>query len=684
MTIRGQLVELLARYDDATWTALANRGLLRRATKDLDTVPIAIEAESDDAVNITVADHHIRFTRTGPAGATCDCPSPVLCQHVITAGLWLTRQPPSAPSTDSGPKSSSAEAAPSDDGDALHQQLMNISQGDLITHAGRPGVRWAHQYLSDLDQPLRLDRNTYLEVGFAHPEVVVRYLGGGLDGLVLDQKIPSPERIRVAAVLAWQQAHGLNRQPPPQLTRPSAPTAAALSLDESRRRLRSAVLSLLTDVVRIGVSHLSPAVLERFTTLAVWAQGAEYHRCALALRRLTDQVELQLSRSAAADDLRMFDDLAVAYALTTALDRAAQNGHTPPALIGRARNSYDSVRTIDLVGLGGHPWRSGSGYHGLTCIFWSPERGRFYSWTDTRPESLPGFDARQRWQQPAPWTGWSTPAAASGRLLTLTAAQISADARISGVETTAARISPLTGEQLTGRLQIHERWSELEALTGRGRSLLATPDPNAAWAVLRPTSTAATWFDPTRQTLQWPLIDNDGALLLIELPWTRLHAHAIGRIETLADTALPDGHLIVAQLYRRHGQLTGFPLALINPALDNAPLDALHFDSSHRTSDLVAALQRAGTPDRTLDSSPGAANMFPAAVAELRAVLERLAQRGTSGALPGAVHRELTAAHRRLRQTGWTVFTDFDLESDPADLLLRSHALLQQVERVAA
>ena len=43
-------------------------------------------------------------------------------------------------------------------------------------------------------------------------------------------------------------------------------------------------------------------------------------------------------------------------ALVAALDTSA--GEEPMSLVGRARTSYDTVRRLDLVGLGGRPWRT--------------------------------------------------------------------------------------------------------------------------------------------------------------------------------------------------------------------------------------------------------------------------------------------------------------------------------------
>jgi hypothetical protein len=705
MSVRDDVAAVLSRYDDDAWVALASRGLLRRARKDLDALDVRVVAEHDTDVEVGVGDVAVRMGTAGPGAATCTCPSAVTCQHVLTAGLWLaagagdeaagaaagsadvTRGPagpavdPAAGAPDTpGP----ADAAPTPS-DTLHAELMGLDAATLAAYAGVASYRWACQLLDDADEPPVVARDGYLTVTFPRRGLTARYLGGGLDALVLDQTVPGVERFRVAVVLAWQRAHGLVLDPPPPpRSRGTGPSEASLSLAESRERLRGTVTAVLRDTVRVGVSHLSPALHERLVTSAVWAQGVEYHRLALLLRRVADEVELLLVRSARADDLALLDDVAVAHALVAALDATA--GQEPAALLGRARASYDPVRRLELVGLGGRPWRTGSGYHGLTCLFWDASGGRMLTWTDARPDGLVGFEPRARWQQPGPWSGLSTPSAATGQRLVLTQAQVSGDGRLSGVESTTAAVSALGSAALLDALPVREVWAELAVRRPGG--LRDVVDPTSLWTVLRPAGALPAQWDGVAQMLRWPVLDGQGDVLVLEVPWSRLHAHVIGRIEQLGG-ALPAGACVVARVQRVRGRLVGEPLSVLLPDRDADAVDALHFDPDPGArpgvvSRLVARLLASGaadrptSPDETDDDGPGT---VPAPVAALRSVVEQAAQRGCGGTVPGDVHRRLASAHAAARAVGLAVFAEPDAGLDPAELLLRSAYLVQQVER---
>jgi hypothetical protein len=668
----AEVAAVLGRYDDEAWVALASRGLLRRARKDLETLEVRVAAETDVGVELAVGDRTVRIDVAGPGEAVCSCPSVVICQHIISAGIWLASAAPEP--------SDRAETLPG--ADRLHDDLMAIDAATLTSYAGLPGYRWAHQMLDDQASPPGVTRGSYLAVSFGRPALTVRYLGGGLDGLVLDQPVSHVERLRVAAVLAWQRAYGLVL-PPPQAprARASGVSASSISRSESRARLRTTVSELLRDTVAIGVSHLSPAIHERLTTAATWAQGVEYHRLALLLRRLADHVDLLLARSALADDLLLLDEIAVAHALVAALDVAASAGTEPAALVGRARTGYDPVRSLDLIGLGGRPWRTGSGYHGLTCVFWSPSRQQFLTWTDARPDSLAGFDPRARWQQPAPWTGLATPATCTGCRLTLTHAQVSPDSRISGVESTMAAVTTLGSDELISLLPVRTSWREVAP--ARIHALSDTANPASRWTVLCPAHALPARWDSASQTLQYTLLDDDGEALTLEVPWSRLHAHVIGRLEALSEN-LPAAALVVARVVRRRGHLVGEPLSLVERGRAMSPIDALHFDDGpeRRQSLLVGRLLESSTPDQLIpDSEEARPAASPVPLADLRALIEAEAQRGCAGLAPGVIRNRVADAHRKLRHVGMPIFAEPDPTISPPEALLRALFLVQQVEQ---
>ncbi|GAA0929633.1 hypothetical protein GCM10009554_12150 [Kribbella koreensis] len=649
MSLKSSLIAQLRRFDDDAWAALANRGLLRRAGKDLTACVPEIVADSSAGLEIRVGSALVRFDERGPASATCDCPSGRICQHIIAAGLWLASTADSSP--DDGPE----------------QELLAITVEQLTEYAGKAGYRWALRYVDEIESAVRVELGRQVVLTLSSPRVTYRYVGGGPAGLMPDTELAAPERFQVAVVLAYQRLAGVG--PPPAARDEQARSSHQLT--DSRARLRSAATQLLTDTVRLGIAHSSASIHQRYETLAVWAQGAEYHRLARALSRIADHVEMLLDRSARADEHRLLDEAALAYALVCALEGSEQ-----PRLMGQARGRYDSVRRMDLLGLGAYPWRAASGYHGLTALFWWPAENRFVAWTDARPESMPGFEPRGRYQGVANWDGMASPADATGAEVRLSDAKLSSSGRLSGAEGTRAAVVPLTGEALAAALPVVTRWADLAR---QPRSLLDVPAPLEDWFVLRPAVFQRPRFDPNSQSLSWGILDEQGETLTLVLPYTAENAHAISRIEALTDEDLGPETLLTAQLRPARNGLSGEPMSLIHPGRSaGIAVDPLHFG-------VAPAKQPAGRKVRPpADDVP--VEWLPPVLEELRGWLVRRAERGTGAGAGSAVLAELASRHRAAREAGFAIFPDpatgDATGAEPAVAILRSCYLVQQVTQM--
>lgn len=716
------LLAQLARMDDDAWEAVANRGLLRRARKDL-AGGLEVEITSEDGpVVARVGEFEVSFPASGPSRATCSCPSVSICQHVVAAGIALAASPEAtvtehldaSPSPGEGheatvtdrlsaspsPPNTTRPAAGLTD-DELHSQVMGFTDAELRAHAGLPGLRWAHQWLADHADAARVDRTKGPSVSLSHPDVTFRYLGGGLDALLVDASLPQPKRWDVVAVLAYQRAHGL------VLTAPAAPssrgpTARDLTIDHSRAELRASAERLVLDCVRVGLSRLSPAMHERFATLATWAQGASYPRLARMLRRLADHVELLLHRSGLADEHRMLAELSVTYALIRALDLAANDGEAPVHLVGRSRSNYEPVRSLDLVGLGSLPWVSQTGYHGLTSVFVRPEREGILTWTDARPTGLAGFDPIRRYREPGPWSGLRAPASTAGATVRLTDAKVSDDGRISGTERTSAMVLPMTGTEVFDVLAAPETFAEaVAAFDPRRQPLLGTATTRGSgWVVVRPARWLPAHFEEARQLLTWRLVDAAGDVLDVEVRWGPLREQLVTRIEALSTQPVPEGALLVVRVAPSGGRLVAEPLALVDPSATTRPVDVLGLPPAKdpktpvanapaparsriaelmrsRTSRKAAAAATTQAPALTAEPEAPPPPL-PAAFTDLRVHLESLSERGVGGASPGAIRADLARAIDGVRRIGLTALPA-EVADDPAVALLRTHFLVQQV-----
>ncbi len=731
MSLRERIVEQLRHFDDEAFVALANRGLLRRAQKDLEKLEAQVLEEGAEALIVGFGEQRIRFDARGPAHAQCSCPASGVCQHILAAAIMLQRSAEAAPAPAASNESSekgvpqaenepsspalspasspaaleTAEAPATGTLACLQAELLAIPAAELLKHAGKAGYRWAWQFVADLDpeQGLQISGERYLILGFAHPRLSLRYMGGSLDSLIADVDTKQIEKYRVAAVLAYRRANGLEN-PPPEAPGKAQTTALDLgkdhnlaqlpaeALEESRRRLRASALQLFQESVELGLAHLSQGIYERYSTLAVWAQGAEYYRLALLLRHLADHVELLLERAGGADEHRLFDELTLTFGLVSALEQNAAKGLAPAALVGRARSRYEEMKTVELLGLGASAWRSAAGYVGLTMIFWSPRDRTFFSCADVRPESQRNFNPLARYKAAGPWGGLGAPAQATGRYVALTGAQINAAGRLSAAESTSAAVRPLEkAEDLAAQLDPFRAWSEIaRQRTEARRSLLSEPQPMKDWAVLQPARFGAASFDKAQQKMVWPLFDEEERALVLELPFNDFTSHAIGRIEQLTADDLQAGTLVVARLRSGASGLTGEPMSLIraNPRAQENPVDALVFDEAPKQGFASKWLMKllGGNAARDGAQPLAAAVPLPAVLLEFRHWLQRQAERGMAEDQTLRVKTEMGVWAERATVSGLSVFLRGLPQAAEAGgagaLLLRAHYIWLQYERL--
>ena len=700
--LREQLAIQLRRFDDDALVALANKGLLRRAQKDLEKNPPVTVEESAERVTVSLGEIRVSLDARGPAHATCSCPAASVCQHVLAAVLVLQKSDATASQAPRTTEPTSDSSAPAHHGGgallaALQAELLQINPGELSKHAGKAGYRWAWQFVHDLDAEhgFAASGDRHVVLTFSRPRMTFRYMGGGLASMIADLEVARIEKYRVAAVLAFQRAQGVALTPPEPVGgartggldfgKDHAPgTADQESLAESRRRLLASSQQLICECLELGLSHLSQSVHERFATLAVWAQGVEYYRLALLLRRVADHVENLLERTGAADEHALLDEITVAYGLTAALQGATSKNSAPARLVGSARSRYESMQNCEVLGLGAIPWRSPAGYVGLTLILWSPSEQEFVSCSDARPEGQRGFDARARYKASGPWSGLGAPAMATGRRVQLSTPQINAAGRLSASDKTSATVlSPQTPAEFVSALKVFSSWPEaFQARAATRLSLLATPQPMKDWAVLRPQRFGAARFDEARQTLVWPLFDTEGNRLDAELAYDEYTAHAIARIESLKLSGLGDGTLLIARLHPSLNSIVAEPLSLVRPGAKEGSnvVDALHFDSAPDPGmffQLLDKLRSGNSPKVPLGHT---LHRVPGFFVEYREELRRRAERGVGqGAGDGNLVLQWA---QQAADRGLTAFKQIAaFSSSPAAALLRANYVRLQYER---
>jgi hypothetical protein len=553
---------LAAALDDAALEALASKGLLRRAQKDLERAAIAVEGADANGLHLKVDQFRVSIPEAGPAKAKCSCPSAGICQHILAAVLYLKREAPAA--EPGGTQALSVEL-----------ELLAFTREQLEQWAGKPSFRAALQLAAQSEAEIRADHG--LVVQFPSINTQCHFPpGAGLDGIIISGNAKDERRIAVAAVIAFQKSKGV---PWEFGARGAGVPEESEGAPRSRSEVLEAAQQLLVEALNNGLARVSSATRQRLATLAVSATGVNLPRLAMGLRSLADESALVVSRDARADAGRMLNRMAAAHALCAAIqqDRAGAR----PDLIGWHRTHYDEVGNLDLIGVAAWPWRTASGYSGLTVLFWDTANRRWNSWSESRPaQQMRDFDPVARYTQPGPWAGADSPRQLARSTFRLMNARRNPTNRLSGSGKSRVLVSGPANLKVCG-VTITENWADLrpslDSLTAIG---LKESNPLDSIVALKPAAWNQRNFNPVTQVFCWLVLDAHQQPLVVELPFDTYTEPAIKHLETVAADSLRDA-IIIGRLQRTAYGFSVFPFsvhpasaAVIHLALDTAQAGA--------------------------------------------------------------------------------------------------------------
>jgi hypothetical protein len=614
---------------------------------------------SGEAVRINVPPFVVSMLAAGPAQATCTCPAPGICHHILIAGLFLQSQVPS----------SATKVVSSPDG--IRDEIGFFTPERLKTWAGPSDYRAGVALFEKNTLAPSVEYGETVLIRLMPSNIEARYvLHGGLDGMVLRSQT---KRVAVAAILALRKSLGFDL---PVIAAQQQSLIEVSGTPRSPKEILESAGGVLEDAIKIGLSHASPVLVDRLVTLAVSAQGANLPRVSLSLKTVADEVDSMLKREARADESRLLLLMARVYALMEALRRGGDNPRIDFAGVNRA--TYVDVPEIELFGVGAHTWKTGSGYEGLTVLFWSNQSKEFLSWAAARPGTQK-FDPRQRFYGEGPWDGTQSPQHAATSHLKLRNARRTASGRLSGsTKTSALVLAPTPLQALDFADRLFTSWRALE-LYLRGKQPLGLRDPNPLEliVILEPAYFGTRKYDVISQSFAWHVYDRADEPVVMSLPFRDWSQDAIHVLEAL-EPKENSGWRIVVRAALRDGALSVEPISILRPEIADHPVFQLAFDVAPANS---ATGTRFAAPATADDDDPAGEDTLledesvesgyarvSQSISELGRQLVSLAEMGCQNA-ERSNREQFTKWHSDLSSSGLTLLAGAAiLLADPAGI----------------
>jgi hypothetical protein len=319
--------DLLALTTDAL-TALANRGLVKRAARDLDGVP-PVTSAGDGAVEAVFADgtRVVLPPGGGLDAASCTCGAPGVCRHRIGAVLAYQRDHAAAPAA-----AAPAAEVPAGWPGAVTDEELTARFGARTLTAARRAVS------GGLTARVRRQVMTV-----ETPAATVRFLVPGELGFVdCDARTEARDVLVVVAVWAFRQA---DAQAPadPEVT---VELAAAANRPAAVVEVMAGVAAAAGELLRTGVVPADEVLIAALRREHAACERANLRWPAAALAELVEQLSAYGTRSARHAPARVAELIAELHARHHAGARA------PARVLGTDEPAETPLRQVRLVALG--------------------------------------------------------------------------------------------------------------------------------------------------------------------------------------------------------------------------------------------------------------------------------------------------------------------------------------------
>ncbi len=576
----SELYNMLSQIDDDYLTGLSNKGILKRAYKDMETADIKLCGETEHELTVEVDDMTCQLM--APLGESkCSCPSRSMCRHIITAVLFVKRQCGEKTESVSGETNTDELAGNmkntepmSDDADAdgLIDDIKNVEpevktcKGSKDEVTGGTGQDAGNSEVKDI--PVSKEERFSEILSYSLPQIKkqvgVSALRNIHSHLLMENsasinetsivtveletegiKVKLLEPIeystcscgrkefcvhRAEAILRYQiQKEKIRMEQIYELIEGEAEQ----KLDKDGiMELAGNIRQMLGEMISAGLARLSPELVsgcERFAIMCHNERLADFEK---DFRALSEQLKLYFGRHASfriekllADVTRLYGE--VNHIAHTTGDRELYK------LTERMRSEYVPSKPLDLVGMGYHHFKSDAGYEGVTIYFVEEHTGEWYTYTNARPRYYEGRrTAKMTGKEAAPWGLSCNMQELAQSRIRLMGGRVNQDNRLSSTSESKAEIMGTRSFEAEGiQKNSYHNFSTL--------FMDKFPKNSVEWqwreklALIYPERITDAFFDSVRQCFLMSLSDVEGKQITVQIDYSSDESDNIKYLERI-------------------------------------------------------------------------------------------------------------------------------------------------------
>lgn len=535
-----ELKTLLSQVDDDYLIGLSNKGIVKRAYKDLEQETPTLSIEGSKA-KVTLKEVTCMIGK--PLGeSSCSCPSKSICRHIVTAIVWLKQTQQTI-----GEKEETKESK------VVLEEALQLPVEKLKRICGTSKYR---QFVARLrvKEEIEIKESTTVTIVFPWEMTTVKLL----EPLEFSTCTCHSKELcvhKAQAILFYQL----------QKEKITIEQLEALIEDEKTwdeslvKEASNQICNSICQQILIGLSRQSQEVSGEMERLAVIAHRASLPRLERLLRECSARYEQYFARKAQFKSEDLVKKVLQTYRIANELTKVTTQKEIEK-FAGAFRDSYELVGTLELMGVASRAFHAKSGYEGENYYFLEINQKKWYTWTDARPVFYEGTRTRpvsSLERMEAPWTLGCSREKMLELVFRLNHAKVTEDGKLSTSQETKSTIVG-TREAQMELLEQMTIW-DYEVLVEQNLE-----QPTESLVLIGAVRWEEPFFDKINQKFQWKLFDSNGKHLIISLRYTKEEQLIIRVLENLEKRLQKQGEsciLFFGSLYLdEKGQLCLYPI----------------------------------------------------------------------------------------------------------------------------
>ncbi len=614
---------LLVAVDDDYLVGMANKGLVKRAYKDMEAGDYKVlSADGEAQVSVGAETATIRQ----PLGeSTCSCPSRTICRHVLLGILALREyvgggagaegeDAEEEKGTEKEKETKEEKGAKAEKAGGAEVSGENMeAAGEFVDEGTKKGGEItggdAKSAKKEGEKPEKTEegkdlKSHLLEEIAAYPLPALKKILGTKQIMDISKQmqvgqLPEITYSSVAFVKLPKGAYSVKLLSPLEYSTCTCHKkelcvhkaaallwckltagqvkAEELSAEEELleydfgqvREAAAQMKTFLAELLDTGLARTSPDVLDYLDRLALISHNAKLANFEGYWRALHDSYGNYLKRKASFNEGKLMEQFARLYQRVDLLGKSKDAAQIS-VLAGEFRAEYTLVGNLDLVGIVMEHFQSQTGYEGETVYFLEENTKEWYTYTLARPVFYE--TNRQRGKREKAAAPWELPVSLEelvGLRIHLSGARADARGRLSA--------SAQTKGEVTGNCKKENRlytgdlrdwyYRDFGKLFAKQVDTKRTPWRKEAkeerrdgeLVFLRPYSFTKGEFSQTEQKLMMWLYDASGREVIVELAYSKREEWGIGYLEQLTEEKEP---CFLGKLYFRDGRMRLYPVTV--------------------------------------------------------------------------------------------------------------------------